>query len=176
VGGRAVAAALRFFLLGCTALFLVGVAGRYSSWPLLTTTLGPTLYVFIAHPRSETARFHKAVLGHGVGVASGLAALALFGQWHHASPHTASHPSLTQVAAVAVALGLTLAILHISGAHYAPAAATTILVSSGLAAPGRPLYGMLIGLAAVLVVGPFLGLLPGARAAAAEGDTDRRHT
>ena len=57
----------------------VGIAGRWLAWPLLTSTVGPTAYVFAAHPHSEAARFRNALIGHGVAIACGLGALALFG-------------------------------------------------------------------------------------------------
>lgn len=151
-------------MLGGVLLGAVGFAGRFIQWPLLTSTLGPTLYVFLAHPSSETSRLRSAVLGHGAAVATGLAALAVFGLWSHQATAVVGHSSLRQAGAAAAAVGCTLAVLHLTRSHHAPAAATAILVATGLARPGRPLFGLLIGLGGVLVLGPALARLPVGRA------------
>ncbi|MHB1536380.1 MAG: hypothetical protein ACYC1D_17580, partial [Acidimicrobiales bacterium] len=86
-GGRVstsrLAVGVRNLLLGGSLIGAVGLAGRFLPWPLLTATLGPTAYVFVAHPSAETSRWRNAVLGHAVAVGSGLAALAAWGLWHH---------------------------------------------------------------------------------------------
>lgn len=158
---------LRLLILGAMAITVVGVAGRYLGWPLLSSTLGPTLYVFLVHPDSETARLRNSVIGHTAGVAAGLAMLAAFGLWSHPAITVVGHSSLRQAGAAGLAVGLTLLALHLTKAHHAPAAATTILVATGIAHPGKPLYGLLIGLAAVICAGPALGRVPFGRKEAA---------
>ena len=153
VGGRLLG-------LGGCMLAGIGVAGHFIAWPLLTTTLGPTLYVFLAHPKSETARLRSAIIGHGTAIAVALASLAIFGLWTHPSISAVGHASLHQAAAAGLAVGLTLAILQAVGYHHAPAAATALLISTGIAAPGKPLFGLLIGLAVVIALGPVLGKVP----------------
>lgn len=162
------AAAARLGVLGTLVLVVVGVAGRFASWPLLTATLGPTLYVFLAHPKSATARLRAAVIGHATAVASGLAMLAVFGLWAHAGVSTVGHPTLRQAGAAACAVGATLAVLELTDTHHAPAAATALLVATGDAHPGRPLFGLLVGLAAVIAIGPLLGRIPWGRGALEE--------
>lgn len=161
-------AAVRLFVLGAALVTVVGVGGRLLEWPLLSATLGPTLYVFLAHPSSETSRLRAAVVGHGTAVALGLAALAVFGLWNHPAAALVGHSSLRQAGAAATAVGGTLAVLHLTRSHHAPAAATAILVATGLARPGRPLWGLLVGLAGVMVIGPLLARTPFGRAALAE--------
>lgn len=160
---------LRLFLLGAVTLAAVGVAGRFLGWPLLTATLGPTLYVYVAHPKSPGATFRSAVVGHGAAVATALACLAMFGLWSTTSSMN-SGPSLRSVGAAALALGATLAILHLCRAHYPPAAATALLIASGLARPGTPLFGLLIGLGMVILAGPLITRIPLGRAAVADGN------
>ena len=50
--GRA-ALALRYLPLTGALVAAVGIAERYLAWPLLTSTIGPTAYVFAARPRSD---------------------------------------------------------------------------------------------------------------------------
>ena len=174
--GERLSSAARLFLLGATLLACVGVGGRFLEWPLLTATLGPTLYVFLAHPQSETSRVRAAVIGHGTAVALGLAALAVFGLWSHPASAVLGHSSLRQAGAAAVAVGGTLAVLQLTRTHHAPAAATAILVATGLARPGLRLFGLLIGLAGVVILGPLLARLPFGRSAVAaqQGDEGNR--
>ena len=43
-------------------------------------------------------------------------------------------------------MGLTLLVLELIEAPHPPAAATALLITAGIARPGPPLYGMLVGL------------------------------
>jgi hypothetical protein len=91
--------------------------------------------------------------------------LAAFGLWAHAGVSTVGHPTLRQAAAAGCAVGATLAVLELTDTHHAPAAATALLVASGDAHPGRPLFGLLVGLAAVIALGPSLARIPWGRGA-----------
>ncbi|MHB1924198.1 MAG: hypothetical protein ACYCSJ_05880 [Acidimicrobiales bacterium] len=91
---------------------------------------------------------------------TGLATLAAFGLWSHPSVSTDGYPGLLQAGAAAVGVGLTLVLQHLVGSHHAFAAATSLLITTGLARPGNPLYGLLIGLTLVILGGPLLGRLP----------------
>lgn len=157
--------ALRLLVVASAVITAVGVVGWSSGWPVLTSTLGPTAYLILAHPRSESARIRNALVGHSCAIGAGLAALAVFGLWTHPSVTVEGHASLQQAAAAGVAVGLTLLSLHLTGAHHAPAAATAVLVATGLARPGRPLVGLAVGLVLVIVLAPLLGRLPAGLAA-----------
>lgn len=168
---------LRFALLAGVLLGAVGVAGHVAgasgiggTW--LTTSLGPTAYVLLAHPRSVTSRLRNGVLGHATGVLVGLAALAAFGLWDAPSVAETHQESLPQVGAQAAAIAVTLLVLTLIDAHHAPAGATALLVASGIARPGPALAGLLIGLAIVLAVAPLLARLPGERHDTAETDAE----
>lgn len=155
-----VATGLRYLLITGIAVGAAGIAGRWLAWPLLTSTLGPTAYMFAAHPNDEASRFRNAVVGHSVAVATGLAALAVFGLLRHRSVSATGAPDWAQVAAAAVAAGTTVLLLELAGSHHAPAAATALLIATGLAKPGAPLIGLVLGLAIVISVGPLLAQLP----------------
>jgi hypothetical protein len=92
----------------------------------------------------------KAALGHGAAIVCGLSALAVFGLWHHPSVAAAGRDSTAQILAQALAVGITLLLLSMLKAHHPPAAASTLLIASGIAAPGRALLGMIVGLVAVI--------------------------
>jgi hypothetical protein len=151
---------LRFALLAGVSLAVVGAVGRGLAWPALTATLGPTAYVFAAHPGSESGRVRNATLGHAVGIGCGLAMLAAFGLWSAPSLAQTGYPTWAHVGAAAVAAGLTLFFLEVADAHHSPAAATALLVATGLAKPGRPLFGLVAGLAVLILAAPVLSRLP----------------
>lgn len=155
--------ALRYLLLTAAVVGVVGVAGHWLAWPLITSTVGPTAYMFVAHPETEASRFKNAVIGHTVAVGAGLAALAVFGLVQHPSVSATGAPTLTQAAAAAVAAGVTVAVLEVLGCHHAPAAATALLIATGLAKAGAPLIGLVLGLAIVIALGPLIGRVPLAR-------------
>ena len=154
---------IRFAIIVGVTLAVCGLAGHLIRWPVISSTLGPTAYVFAAHPDSETAHWRNALVGHSVGLAAGLAALAAFGLWTRPGEAAIGFPIWAQVGAASVAIAVTLVALELVRCHHAPAGATSLLVATGLAAPGRPLDGLLVGLALVLVLGPVIGrLLPSA--------------
>ena len=163
---------LRLAVLAGVLLAAVGLAGHLAggsdaggvlgaTW--LTTTLGPTAYVLLAHPHSVTSRLRNGVVGHTAGIAAGLVSLAVFGLWSAPSVAQAHDEGPARVGAQALALALTLLVLTLAAAHHAPSGATALLVASGIAAPGPPLAGLVIGLVLVLGVAPLLARLPGER-------------
>jgi hypothetical protein len=162
------ALAVRYVVVICVLVATVGITGRLLAWPLLTATLGPTAYVFAAHPRTEGARFRNAVVGHSVAIGGGLASAGLFGLWHHPSVAARGAPTLDQVAAAVMAVGVTMLVLSLAQVHHAPAAASALLVATGLARPGTPLLGLAVGLAILVVLAPLCGMIPLARRQAAQ--------
>jgi len=160
---------VRFAIIVGVALALCGLAGHLIGWPVISSTLGPTAYVFAAHPDSEAAHWRNALLGHTVGLGAGLGALAAFGLWTRPGEATIGFPTWAQVGAASLAIAVTLVALELARSHHAPAGATSLLVATGLAAPGRPLDGLLVGLALVLVLGPVIGrVLPSAAGSASD--------
>lgn len=156
-------AAVRLLILSGILIGVVGFAGRGAGLMTVTSTVGPTGYLLLAHPNEVTARLRNAVVGHAVAVCCALSALAGFGLWDHPSVTRLGQATPAQVIASAAAVAVTLAFLEIVRAHHAPAAATSLLITTGLAHPGRPLFGLFLGLSIVLLVSPLLARLPGGR-------------
>ena len=153
------ATGLRLLLLTGVLVGAAGTAGHYLAWPLLTSTLGPTAYMFAAHPDDEASRARNALVGHSVAIGAGLGALALFGMAHHSSVSATGGPDWAHVGAATLAAGVTVMLLELVGSHHAPAAATALLIATGLARPGAPLEGLIFGLAIVITLGPALSRL-----------------
>ncbi|MFJ9210021.1 HPP family protein [Streptomyces sp. NPDC102264] len=151
---------VRLFVLSAAALVVVGAVGRTLEWVLLTTTLGPTAYILLAHPHTEAAQVRSSVLGHTCATASGLLCLAVFGLWRYPSIAEQRTDTWRQIGAQALAVGLTLFLLVLLNAHHPPAAATALLITSGIARPGPLLYGMLTGLALLITAAALLSHVP----------------
>ncbi|MGW0086410.1 HPP family protein [Streptomyces sp. NPDC003393] len=140
----------RLLFLSAALLMATGLIGHGIGWILLTTTLGPTACLLLAHPDRTGPRVRDAVLAHASATACGLACLAIFGLWDQPSALERHHDTLPQLGAQALAVGVTLLILTLLCAHHPPAAATGLLITSGITRPGPLLYGMLTGLAIVI--------------------------
>lgn len=155
--------ALRLLLQSTLLVGVVGFMGHSFGLILLTSTVGPTACLMLAHRDDVTARLRNAVIGHGVAIGCGLACLAMFGLWHQPPMTEPGHATLGRAAASALATGLTLSLLTLLGSHHAPAAATALLISTGIARPGLPLYGLMTGLVLTMILATALAQLPGAR-------------
>jgi hypothetical protein len=151
--GRRAVSGVRVGVMAGAGLMIIGGADAGFHLPLLTTAIGPVAYVLAAHPRSETARARNTLVGQTIAIAMALASLAIFGAWSTPSVAVLHHATLAQVAASALAVAGTIFFLQVSQAHHAPAAATCLLITTGLAHWGRPLVGLVLGLAAVIVLG-----------------------
>jgi hypothetical protein len=149
------ASGLVLLVAASAVLAAVGAVGHALGWVLLTTALGPTAYVLLTHPGTVPAQVRDACVGHLCATAVGLALLAAFGLWSSPSVAQRQHDSWRQIGAGALSVGLTLLVLELLGTHHPPAATTALLITSGIARPGPPLYGLLTGLALLLVSTPF---------------------
>lgn len=147
--------ATRDLLVSGVSVAAVGALAHSVSWVLLAGAVGPTAYVFAAHPNTETARLSNALAGHGVAIAVALTTLLSFGLWHRPLTVT-QHPDLRHVAAAAVSVGVTVFVLDVIGRHHAPAAATAVLVGSALIPPGGPVADLAVALAVVSIIGAAL--------------------
>ncbi|WP_432106557.1 HPP family protein [Streptomyces sp. AA1529] len=156
-------AGIRLLVLVGVALTAVGLAGYAAGWVWLTTALGPTAYLLLARSGNESSQLRTALLGHTTAIACGLACLAAFGLWSHPSVVETGHESLRQIGAQAVAVGLTLLGQTLLRVEHPPAAATALLITSGITRPGYPLFGLLAGLALLLVLVAVLARVPGGR-------------
>lgn len=151
---------LRMAVLAGGALCLVGLAGTFAGVPMLTATLGPTAYLFFVKPGPRLETLRGAGLGHGVGIAAGLVGLVAAGRWHLESAYLFHANTVSEAFSAAIALAITLLVLHLLRAHHPPAASTTVLVASGLAGPGRLLIGLVLGLAALVLLQLVLNEIP----------------
>ncbi|THG33578.1 HPP family protein [Naasia lichenicola] len=116
--------------------------------PWLFPSLGPTVMLFFQSPGQPASRPLNAAVGHLIGIAVGIACFAAFGL---AGQPPAPVGGLTAgyVAAGALSVALTTAILSLLKLPHPPAGATTLIVSLGILTAPAELLSMA---AAVLLV------------------------
>ena len=111
-------------------------------------------------PAPPAAQWRNLLIGHGVGLLSGLAGLLLFGLRSHPGAFVEG-VSAPRVAATAVAVAMTAGVLVGLGRPHPPAGATSLIVSLGVLRTNRDL--VVLALAVVVLA----AVLEALRAAAA---------
>ena len=142
-------------MVGFGMLAVVGALALAVGEPLLFPSLGPTVLIQVQAPRSEAARAWNTVVGHAVGVAAAMLALAVTGAVHTPAPIGTGVLTWQRELASALAVGLTIAGQVPLRASHAPAAATTLLITLGAITPEwRAILIIAAGVALVTVLRP----------------------
>jgi hypothetical protein len=132
----------------------LGVLGLLAGQAWLFPSLGPTIFIRAVTPHEPSARLWNTLLGHGIGVIAGFAALFLFSAQNAPPTLSAETLSASQVAAAALAVGATVALQLALRAQHPPAAATTMLITLGGFKPeGRALLAIVVGVALTAAMG-----------------------
>jgi CBS domain-containing membrane protein len=119
------------FVAGGVAIAVSGLVAWLLKQPLLFPSLGPTVYLFFDSPTAPEASPRNTIIGHGVAIVIGFVSLCLFGlQSAPSILHAGVSPA--RVAAAALSVALSGAILHLVKAKHPPCGATTLIVSLGL--------------------------------------------
>lgn len=146
----------------------VGLVGLLTHLPWLFPSLGPTVMLFFESPDQPASRPVNALVGHGVGLAAGVACFYGFGV---DGLQAASVGGLTgaHLLAGAVSVAVTTFVLTRVGLPHPPAGATTLIVSLGIL--HTPVHFATMAAAVVLLTGigwganVLLGTRPAARTA-----------
>ncbi|MEY2562852.1 MAG: hypothetical protein QOH88_1045 [Verrucomicrobiota bacterium] len=132
---------------------IVGGSAWLAGMPWLIPSLGPTAYLQVENPAHPSSRFYNTIVGHLVGLASGLIALALFQAWNSPSVLIDHQLVLCRVGAATLALLLTLLLTLLLKASHPPAGATTLLVALGAIRTKSDLINALVGIIIIAVCG-----------------------
>jgi len=117
-----------------SSAILIAVAGAFGlgfGQPWIFASLGPTAFQLSEYPDHKSARLYNVLVGHGVGLAMGFAALALFNSWD--APRVLATHDLTAIRlwTCVVAMFLTAMAIVLLHASHPPAGSTTLLVALG---------------------------------------------
>ena len=138
--------ALFMFLNGFVTIAILAGVAMLSGTPFIFPSLGPTAFLFFFTPRVPAASPHHTIVGHGIGILCGFAALWIFGLLH-APPAMATGVSAARVGAAALSLASTGALMILFKAAHPPAGATTLIISLGIVT--RPFHLLVIEIAVV---------------------------
>jgi CBS-domain-containing membrane protein len=140
--------ALFMFINGFVSIAILAGLAMMTRAPFVFPSLGPTAFLFFFTPTSPTASPRHTVYGHAIGIACGYGALLITGLTH-APPALAVGVDGARVAAAALSLATTGALMILLRAAHPPAGATTLIVSLGIVT--KPAYLALIEVAVVLL-------------------------
>ncbi len=129
----------------------IGVLGILMDEPMLFPSLGPTAFLQTEDPEVRMARFYNTVVGHLIGLGSGLFAVTVLHAEASSSVLVTGHLVPIRIVASALAVLLTIALGLLLRASHPPASATTLLVALGAFSP--TLRTALIITASVLLIG-----------------------
>jgi uncharacterized membrane protein len=150
------------FLGSLAVLAAAGLATLLAHETLLFPSLGPTAMLFFARPLPPETSVGSTVVAHVVGILVGLGCLLAF-DLRDAGPSVASGITGSRIAAAALSVAVTAAVLRLIRAPHAPAGATTLIVSLGVLTSGEQLLMMAASVVLVAVLGWALNLLVGVR-------------
>jgi CBS-domain-containing membrane protein len=137
------------------SLLAIGLSGLWAyivKQPLVFPSLGATAFLIFETPMAEVGTPRNTIIGHGVGIAAGVASLAIFGLLSAPSVYV-SGVSFGRVCAIALAVALTGGVLRLVRSAHPPAGATTIIVASGLLAKPHQLLDVMIGVLLLTIAG-----------------------
>jgi CBS-domain-containing membrane protein len=119
------------FINGCLSIAIMALAALVSGQPFIFPSLGPTAFLFFYTPLAPPASPRNAFYGHLIGAAAGYGSLLLFGL-QNVGPALVTGVTGPRVAAAALSLGLTSAVMVLARAPHPPAGATTLIISLGI--------------------------------------------
>lgn len=136
---------------GTVSMLVIAAAAWASEQPLLFPSLASTAFLVFNRPRADTAAPRAIVLGHLSGALAGKAGLVVAGL-------VGAQPAVDQltaprVVAIAVAVGITTALLLLLRAPHPPGASTAMLVALGIITSTAELVALAAGVVALIVQG-----------------------
>ena len=134
------------FVNGFISIGLMSLAALAAKTSFIFPSLGPTAFLFFFSPQAPSASPRHTIYGHAIGIACGYGALWATGLQHTQwQPGTTVH--LARVAAAALALASTGALMILLKAAHPPAGATTLIVALGIIIQPKNLFVIEIAVA-----------------------------
>lgn len=138
-------------------MLVVGLFGLAAHQPLIFPSLGPTAFLEAELPQLPSSRLYNTIVGHLIGMGSGLLLVTLLGA--SAAPSVLATGELTPIRVWASALAIVLNLLAglLLKASHPPAAATTLLFAlGGLKPTFHETIVVTIGVLIVAIIGEIL--------------------
>ncbi|MFI6448298.1 HPP family protein [Kitasatospora sp. NPDC050543] len=141
------------------ALAVMAVLAHVSHAPFLFPSLGATAFVIFYTPTARVASPRNTVCGHLIGVLAGYLALTLTGL-RHTRPDV-DDVTGPRIAAAAIALGVTCAVMALLGVANPAAASTALIVATGLLRTPAQLVTVLAAVVLLVAQGLLVNRLAG---------------
>lgn len=148
------------FSNGLVTIGLLAGLAMLTRTPFVFPSLGPTAFLFFFTPTLPTASPRHTIYGHIIGIACGYGALCLVGL-QHAPPAMVMGVDPARIAAAALSLAATGALMILFKAAHPPAGATTLIVSLGIITKPQHLAIMLLAVALLTVQAIVINRLAG---------------
>jgi hypothetical protein len=132
------------------ALATIGWATKQ---PLIFASLGPTAYELVEQPHVRSARAYNIVVGHLIGLGTGLFALYVLNAWGSPNVLAAGMVSWQRLWATTIAATLTTLLTLILKAGQPAALATAFLVSLGAMQTRRSVVAIIAGVLIITIIG-----------------------
>jgi CBS-domain-containing membrane protein len=159
-GIRALPSAVTLFAGSLALMATAGALALGTKQTLLFPSLGPTAMLFFARPLPPECTVRNVVIGHWVGILTGLSLLEIFGL--RALPSAVTHGlDGRRLIAAALSVAITATLLRLIRCPHAPAGASTLIVSLGLLTTNKQLLMMAVSVLLVAVAGWGYNLIAG---------------
>jgi CBS-domain-containing membrane protein len=159
-GIRALPSAVSLFGGSLALMATAGALALGTKQTLLFPSLGPTAMLFFARPLPPECTVRNVVIGHWVGILTGLALLEIFGL--RALPSAVTHGlDGRRLIAAALSVAITATVLRLIRCPHAPAGASTLIVSLGLLTTNKQLLMMAASVLLVAIAGWGYNLIAG---------------
>ena len=132
------------------ALAAIGWATKQ---PLIFASLGPTAYELVEQPRLPSARPYNVIVGHLIGLGSGLLAVYVLNAWSAPNVISTGIVSTSRMWATTASAALTTFTSLLLKARQPAALATTLLVSLGAMQTPRDAVAIVAGVLLIAAVG-----------------------
>jgi CBS domain-containing membrane protein len=141
--------ALYVLVNGFITIALLALLAVVTDSPFVFPSLGPTAYLLFISPLAENSSPRNTIMGHGIGLICGYAALTISGA---AAIPFGVHAGVygPRILSAALSLSATGAFMVLLNAGHPPAGATTLIVSLGIISKPREL--VIIEVAVFLLV------------------------
>jgi hypothetical protein len=137
-------------------MFVAGGIGFLVGQPWLFPSLATTASLQVETPAQPGARFYNTIVGHGVALAMGFLAVAIFRANDMPGVASSGHLVAARLWAAVLAMGLTTLVSILLRAPNPAAGSTTLLVALGSFRTGRDAIAVIVGVLIVAVVGDIL--------------------
>jgi HPP family len=134
-------------------LLAVSAVAWAAHQPLIFASLGPTAYEVIEQPQMKSARLYNVIVGHLVGLGSGLLALYVLDAWNAPKLLPLGNLSSGRMWAVVIAAIVTTLVNLLIKSGQPAALSTTLLVTLGQMQTRRDALAIVAGVLLIAMIG-----------------------